>query len=189
MQAYNAKGFEIWISADGSAWEKIKEGILADTGQPQAFELSGQPAKRARLVVTSGYSPVGWELAEFELYGYYYTTDGDGNGLPDWWEQQHFGGMGINPNAVCSNGVNTMIQAYVAGLNPTNSSARFGITNHARNLIQWNAVSGRVYNVYWTTNLMNGFQAMQTDCTGGAITDSTHSAADKCFYKIDVRLQ
>ncbi len=188
-RAYNAKGFELWISADGSnAWTKVAEGTLANNAQPQAFELSGQTAKRARLVITSGYSTAGWELAEFELYGYYYTIDGDGNGMPDWWEQQHFGGTGVNPNAVCSNGVNTMIQAYVAGLNPTDSSARFGITNHSRNLIQWNAVSGRVYNVYWTTNLMNGFQTLQTNYTGGAITDSTHSAADKCFYKIDVRL-
>ncbi len=116
------------------------------------------------------------------------TDDGDGNGLPDWWELQHFGGTGVNPNAVCSNRVNTVIQAYVAGLNPTNSSARFGITNHSRNLIQWNAVSGRVYNVYWSTNLMNGFQTLQTNYTGGAITDSVRSAASKCFYKIDVRM-
>ncbi|MEI8207095.1 MAG: leucine-rich repeat protein, partial [Kiritimatiellales bacterium] len=127
----------------------------------------------------------------FEMIGMVAATpsaDGDGNGLPDWWEQQHFGGTGVNPNAVCSNRVNTVIQAYVAGLNPTNSSARFGITNHSRNLIQWNAVSGRVYNVYWTTNLMNGFQTLQTNYTGGAITDSVRSAASKCFYKIDVRL-
>ena len=116
------------------------------------------------------------------------TDDGDGNGLPDTWEQQFFGGAGVNPSAVCSNGINTVIEAYVAGLNPTNSSARFGITNHTRNLIQWNAVSGRVYNVYWTTNLLAVFQTFETNYTGGAITDSLHSAAGKCFYKIDVRL-
>ncbi len=116
-------------------------------------------------------------------------ADGDGNGLPDWWELQHFGGTGVNPNAVCSNGINTVIQAYVAGLNPTNSSARFGITNHAQNLIQWSAVSGRVYNVYWTTNLMNGFQCSESNIPWTR-TSFTNPAVVPCgYYKIDVRLE
>jgi hypothetical protein len=42
--------------------------------------------------------------------------------------------------------------------------------------------------VYWTTNLLNGFQTLETNCTGGIITDTLHNAAGKCFYKIDVRL-
>jgi hypothetical protein len=115
-------------------------------------------------------------------------VDGDGNGLPDWWEQQYFSGTGVNPDAVCSNGINTVLQAYIAGLNPTDSSARFAITNYARPVIQWNAVSGRLYNVYWTTNLMSNFQTFQTNYIGGTITDSVHTTASECFYKIDVRL-
>lgn len=191
-RAYNAKGFELWISANGSnAWTKVAEGTLADNAQPQAFELSGQLAKRARLVITSGYSTAGWELAEFELYGYYYTIDGDGNGLPDWWEQQFFGSAGVNPATVCSNGFNTIHEAYLAGLDPNDKNARFGILEHKPGLngtLRWTAVSGRVYSVYWSTNLLNGFQPLQTNYTGGSITDSLHNATGKCFYKINVQL-
>ena len=117
------------------------------------------------------------------------ASDADADGIPDWWEQQYFGGStNANPNAACSNKINTVLQAYIAGINPTDPSARFKITNNVKNILQWNAVTGRVYSVYWSTNLMNGFQTLQTNYTGGAITDSTHSAAGKCFYKIDVRL-
>ena len=117
------------------------------------------------------------------------APDSDTDGIPDSWEQQYFGGItNANPNAICSNGINTVIQSYVAGINPTDSAARFSITNYTRNVLQWDAVSGRVYNVYWTTNLMNSFQPLQINYTGGVITDSLHSAASKCFYKIEVRL-
>lgn len=156
---------DLWVVGGDVAWNLSESGEDLRTGAVWKHSLTN-------IIVSQLKAP-----------------DSDADGIPDWWEAQHFGGStNANPNALCSNGVNTLIQAYVAGLNPTNSSARFGITNHTRNLIQWNAVSGRVYNVYWTTNLMNGFQTLQTNYTGGAITDSTHSAAGKCFYKIDVRL-
>jgi len=118
------------------------------------------------------------------------SDDADSDGLPGWWEDMYFGDpTNANPSALCSNGVNTIRQAYIAGFDPTDPDAFFGITGHTRNLIQWNAVSGRVYNVYWTTNLLNGFQTLETNCTGGIITDTLHNAAGKCFYKIDVRLE
>jgi hypothetical protein len=114
----------------------------------------------------------------------------DADGIPDWWEEQHFGGStNANPNAVCSNRVNTVIQAYVAGLNPTNSSARFGITQNPRNVVQWSAVSGRVYAVYWATNLLAGFQCLESNIpwTRGNFTNPT--AVPCGYYKIDVRLE
>ena len=114
-----------------------------------------------------------------------------GDGLPDWWQIQHFGMDNPNagPNTVCSNRNNTVLQAYIAGLNPTNSIARFGINQRTKNVMEWNAVSGRVYNVYWTTNLMNGFQPLETNIpwTRGSFTNST--VAPRGFYKIDVRLE
>jgi PKD repeat protein len=48
--------------------------------------------------------------------------DADDDGLPDEWENQYFGGStNANPHALAANGVNTILEAYVAGLNPTNS--------------------------------------------------------------------
>lgn len=119
--------------------------------------------------------------------------DSDADGISDPWEERYFGGpTNANPNSLCSNGINTVIEAYVAGLNPTNSSSVFQTSvlcpPSSGAVLRWNATSGRVYNVYWTTNLMTGFQTLQSNYTGGAITDNLHAAAGKCFYKIDVRL-
>ncbi|MCF7848776.1 MAG: hypothetical protein K9M45_08005, partial [Kiritimatiellales bacterium] len=125
----------------------------------------------------------------YTVWVIYSGSDIDGNGLLDQWELDCLGGIGLDPNALCSNGVNTLMDAYVAGFDPTDSSACFNITGFDGNMIEWTAVSGRVYSVYWTTNLMSGFQTLETNWTGGAFTDSLHNDEDKCFYKIDVRLE
>ena len=159
----------------------------------------GSPPELASLYIFPGSATVyrlseatGWPPVPDEWAGRptaLWQPDSDADGLPDAWEFQYFGGTGINPDTTfCSNGVNTVRQAYIAGLDPTDPQSYFGIEKHSRNTLQWSAVSGRVYNVYWTTNLLTGFQPLETNCTGGAITDLTHSAAGKCFYKIDVRL-
>lgn len=114
-----------------------------------------------------------------------------GDGLPDWWQIQYFGMNNSNagPNTVCSNRINTVRQAYIAGLNPTNSSARFGINQRTKNVMEWNAVSGRVYNVYWTTNLMNGFQPLGANILWPQSSFTNSTVAPRGFYKIDVRLE
>ncbi len=116
-------------------------------------------------------------------------ADWDGNGLPDWWERLYFGVPGVDPNSICANGFNTVQQAYIAGFSPINPESSFGITGINGNQIQWDAVSNRVYTVYWSTNLPDGFLPLQTDYTGGSYTDLLHGAADSCFYKLDVQLQ
>jgi len=44
--------------------------------------------------------------------------------------------------------------------------------------------------VYWTSNLLNGFGApWQTNLVNGVYTDTTHTAEEKGFYKIEVELE
>jgi len=51
-------------------------------------------------------------------------------------------------------------------------------------------VSGRVYTIYWTSNLLSGFgNPWKTNITDGVYTDTTHIAEEKGFYKIDVELE
>jgi hypothetical protein len=151
-----------------------------------AIPVSGLTNNTGAIVLTEIVSSITWNwVSAFDI---------DGDGLPNAWELQYFGNAtNTNPNAVCSNSINTMIQAYIAGLNPTNPASRFLASivcppSSAR-MIQWNAVTGRVYNVYWSTNLLNSFQPLYTNYTGGVVTDTLHSTAGKCFYKLDVRLQ
>jgi len=118
--------------------------------------------------------------------------DEDGDGIPDYWETFYYGGAtNANPTATVSNGVNTVLQAYIAGLDPTDPAALFEISGLQQNVLWWNGVSGRVYNVYWTSNLLSGFQTLETNVlwTGSVFTDSTHAAEQKGFYKIEVEVE
>ncbi len=124
--------------------------------------------------------------------------DTDSDGIPDTWEDIYYGGA---TNAVatnlCANGVNTIFEAYVAGLNPTNAASVFGMTQLEsdagdldRTVLRWNFVSNRHYTVYWTSNLLNGFSdvPMASNITAGAFTDIVHEAANDGFYRIEVDL-
>jgi len=121
----------------------------------------------------------------------YYELDSDGDGIPDWWETQYYGG-GTNANcdAICSNGVNTVMQAYIAGIDPTQSDAWFIITSFGDSL-HWNSVSGRVYSVYWTTNLLNEFIPLETNIPWptNQFIDTLHGNEGSSFYKLKVELQ
>ncbi len=91
-------------------------------------------------------------------------------------ETQYFGGdTNANPNATAANGINTGLEAYIAGLNPTNPASRFIVSNDWKTL-GWNAVSGRVYSVYWTTKLLNSFQPLETNTSGRRTADRSDRA-------------
>jgi len=117
--------------------------------------------------------------------------DSDGDGLPDSWEEQYWpGDLSRNPGDLSANGSDTVWQCYVAGLDPTDPDAEFliSVLRSPSSVLSWNSTSGRVYTIYWTSNLLSGFQTLETNFTGGILTDVTHSAEDKGFYKIDVEL-
>lgn len=119
------------------------------------------------------------------------AADADADGLPDEWEIRHFGGSAhADPDAHAANGVNTIREAYIAGLNPTNPASNFAVSKD-RNILGWNATSGRVYSVYWTTNLLSGFQPLETNLVWpqNSWTDTVHGAEAGVFYRIKVRME
>ncbi len=115
--------------------------------------------------------------------------DIDSDGLPDDWELLYFGGeTNANPSAIASNGLNTVLQAYIAGLNPTNSDSFFNTALTNGYVVQWNTTSGRVYSVWSTTNLLDGFQTLETSVPWPrwSWTDSVERAGN--YYRVDVTL-
>jgi hypothetical protein len=142
-----------------------------------------------RLSGATGWPPVPdfWSGLPTALW----QPDSDADGIPDSWALQYFGGTtNANPDAVCSNGINTVREAYIAGLDPTNSQSalRASVPSNGRD-VGWDAVSGRVYSVYWTTNLLNGFQCLESNIPWTR-SGFTNPAAVPCgYYKIDVRME
>lgn len=138
----------------------------------------------------------GITLSPSELLSDFQAPDSDSDGIPDWWETQYFGGAtNANPSATASNGVNTVLEAYIAGISPVDPSARFLISDlrplASESILQWQNASGRVYTVYWTSNLLNSFQPLEAGIpwTANTFTDSLHSAENQGFYKIEVELE
>jgi len=117
--------------------------------------------------------------------------DYDDDGLPDEWETLYFGGpTNVNPLATASNGVNTVRQAYIAGLDPTDPNATLltSVICSPAPVLQWDAVSGRVYSVFSTTNLQESFQPLETNILfpQSSYTDEVDAVR---FYKIDVHIE
>ena len=85
-------------------------------------------------------------------------------------------------------------QEYIAGTNPTNGASCFKVNTFKKQadgaVIQWSPVTGRVYGVYWTTNLKNSFQSLETNIVWpqASYTDTVHGVESRGLYGINVRL-
>jgi uncharacterized repeat protein (TIGR02543 family) len=85
-------------------------------------------------------------------------------------------------------------QEYIAGSNPTNKQSLFRVSSfYAKSVgavIRWTAVSGRVYGVHRTTNLLNSFQSLETNIVWpqASYTDTVYDAETRSFYKVNVQL-
>ncbi|MDF7801033.1 hypothetical protein P4C99_16270 [Pontiellaceae bacterium B1224] len=119
--------------------------------------------------------------------------DGDGNGIPDWWEMQFFGQSGIDADLDTDGDGQINRDEYIAGMNPTNAGSCFmiesmdEITNGVF-MITWESVTGRVYSVQWKSDMTDSFQTLETGIRHpqNSYTDTVHSVEDCGFYRIDV---
>ena len=81
-------------------------------------------------------------------------------------------------------------QEYIAGTNPTNAASKFSVAGGIdRTKLNWSSVSGRVYDVYWSTNLLNAFVPLQTNIAWpqSSYTNPPPGGAGSGFYKMKVR--
>ena len=82
-------------------------------------------------------------------------------------------------------------QEYIAGTIPTNKASVFAAAQATRNVVTWTPVTGRVYSVYWTTNLATkAFTNKQDNIVHpqGSYTNTTPDARVN-QYQVKVRLQ
>ena len=120
------------------------------------------------------------------------VIDADGDGIPDWWEQKYFGGIAAaDPGIMASNGVNTLQETYIAGLDPfgTDQLTLTGGVGSGEPL-RWTGQLGRNYSVYWTTNLLSGFTLLQSDIPADSaeFTDVINTNQTSGFYQVRVTL-
>jgi len=118
------------------------------------------------------------------------NSDQDQDGIPDWWEQAYFSGpTNAIGDALAANGKNTLLEAYIVGLNPNDPSARFEVAGQLQNgnmVLSWDPVTGRLYTVYWSTNLLEGFMETNVLENVGSYTGLIDDVSG--FYKLNVRV-
>jgi len=111
--------------------------------------------------------------------------DTNGNGIPDTWESQYFGGP---TNAVAGQDVDgdhfTNLEEYWLGTNPTNAASTFTVqsatvTHQDYNSFNWLSVGGKSYDVQYADDLSvsNAFTTITTlteiGAPNGTLTNRT----------------
>jgi hypothetical protein len=158
------------------------------------------------VVASAGVS---YEFAEgfsaSPVVSYYYqlVLDSVGDGIPDLWRAQYFGGLGTTTNAIsCAtcdpdgDGANNY-QEYIADTNPTNALSYFhlqGITPLPNVTVAFQSSSNRNYTLYADDNLSTGIWSsvsgqINVSGTGGILTLTNPQPADlQMFFRVGVQL-
>lgn len=122
------------------------------------------------------------------------APDTDGDGIPDWWEDLYFGGpTAADASAMAANQVNTLLEAYIADLDPSDAESFFVIetqsTSQTGYVLTWTAAAGRRYTVYGTSDLTDEFVLLVDDLAVGEFVDEVNAAEPQMFYRIEVKLE
>ena len=127
------------------------------------------------------------------------SVDFDADGLPDFWEIKYFGDFTNAMSAIDfdSDRLNNLAE-YISGHDPTNSGSVFKVnsftppsTGSTPVTIAWGSVSGRIYNVEWSDNLIH---TTFTNISGDlpypthSYTDTVERAGLQNFYRVNVQL-
>ena len=127
--------------------------------------------------------------------------DVNANGLPDGWEIQHFGTLGVDPSADADHDGTSNLMEYLAGTNPTNAQSVFspqGDFNQGIFHLPIPTVAGRNYQIWvtrdlnvWTLqstltgdNTSQLFSFDETTIASGPLHSPTHPS--KYFFRVQI---
>ena len=121
--------------------------------------------------------------------------DSNNNSIPDSWEMEHFGSMGVmNDHSDWDQDGQLDRHEYWAGTHPKNPASVFQATRVQQGatpggfVVRWFSVSNKTYELYRSTNLMSGlFEPVNTNLSAtpseNSYTDTTANA-DAVIYKV-----
>ena len=182
--------FDVYCDYEALTWNLSVNQTNVSAGLPL---YSGNTTLASVQIENASTSPVYVDtlsITDYEPVEDVMDTDNDD--LPDWWEQKFFGGItNAVATAAASNGVNTLEEVYIAGLNP-DSTERFEITGAmgSTSTLQWVGQPARRYAVYATPDLLAGF-TFQTNVlwSEAQYTDLTHTNEPSMFFQVRVELE
>lgn len=121
----------------------------------------------------------------------YSAADSDRNGLPDLWEVEHFGAMGVNLAGDADGDGTTNLMEYLAGTDPRNAKSVFRPTSHTSGgdiVLAIPTVSGRNYRLWGTANLQGNWSEHDTITGDGSTVEWFYqlNQSSRYFLRIEI---
>ena len=119
------------------------------------------------------------------------AADSDHDGLPDSWENQHFGSLAENASADSDGDATTNLMEYLAATNPKSATSVFRPTTHTSGgnlVVSVPTVSGRSYRVWGNANLQGAWTLHDTITGDGSIVEWLYplTQSSKYFFRIEI---
>lgn len=182
--------FDIYCDYDDQYWDLSMDGINVAAGLPL---YSTNLQVESLVIGNESSSPVYIDM--IDIADTEQTADGlpdsDSDGIPDWWEQKHFGGVSsVSAASLSGNNGLTYLDTYIAGVSPTTFDPFVVAAVPGGNGLSWNPVQSRRYSVYWTPNLAEAFTWLQdVSYPQAEFIDSSHISELSCFYRLEVQVE
>jgi len=124
-------------------------------------------------------------------------ADTNANGLPDSWEIEFFGALGVDPLADADGDGTTNLMEYLAGTNPQSAASVFRPTSRieaGKLILSVPTVWGRSYSVWGTENLQAGWGSAPLDTISGngSIVEweylMSQSTSGRFFLRVEIMI-
>lgn len=122
------------------------------------------------------------------------AVDTDSDGLPDSWEDHHFGNLTATAAADSDGDGTTNLMEYLAGTNPNSSASVFCPTSHTSGgnlVVSVPTVPGRSYRVWGTENLQGSWTPHDTIVGDGTTMEWMYQLcqSSRYFLRIEILIQ
>ena len=183
----------VFADADAGDFRLMTNSPCIDTGTNQEWMVSATDLDANPRILFGRV-----DMGCFEVT---VAVDSDGDGIPNWWEIEYYGGpTNAVATSIAANALNTLLEAYIAGLGPFDVHAYFILTplvvSDGGVWIRWPSVAGRVYGIDRSLVLADtdgGFVPLETNIPAAPPENTYHDATATNdaphFYRIRVGMQ